>query len=260
MAKLGIIGGNGMLGTAIARGLLDSGMAGGDLWISSRSGRAGPLDDVPGLNVTRDSAELVAACPVVLLSVPPAQADHIGVDAADRLVISVMAGVTLDRIGRITGARRMVRAMSSPAAARRLAYSPFYCGVGVTGADRAAARALFAAVGLTDEVPDEAQIDDFTAMTGPVPGFVALFADAMVQFATDRGIAPEVADRAIRQLFLASGQLLSEEEATPGAQVQAMLDYDGTTAAGLRAMIDSPLTRTIAEGLDAAARKAREIG
>lgn len=259
MTTLGIIGGNGMLGSAIARGLLDSGTAPGNLWISSRSGTAGALEGT-GVRVTADNDELVAACPVILLSVPPALVDGIGIEAPDALVISVMAGVDVARLKALTGAGRVVRAMSSPAAGRRLAYSPYFCAPGVTAADRKVVAALFGAVGLTDEVPEEAQIDDFTAMTGPVPGFVALFAEAMVRFATERGIAPEVADRAIRQLFLASGQALAEDPEGPGAQVQAMLDYDGTTAAGLRAMIDSPLHAAIRDGLDAASRKAREIG
>lgn len=41
-------------------------------------------------------------------------------------------------------------------------------------------------------------------MTGPVPGFAALFAKGTITYAEARGIDPEVADRSMRQLFLAA--------------------------------------------------------
>ncbi len=59
-------------------------------------------------------------------------------------------------------------------------------------------RAIFDACGRTDEVEQEAHIECFTAMTGPVPGFVAFYAKAMVDYATAQGIAPEIADRAVK--------------------------------------------------------------
>ena len=121
-------------------------------------------------------------------------------------------------------------------------------------------RGLFAACGLTDEISDEAQIDTFTALTGPVPGFVAYFADCMIAYATKRGIEPAIADRAIRQLFRASGTVLAGEGASPGEHVREMIDYAGTTAAGLVAMRGSPIAASIEDGLDAATTKARELG
>ena len=49
--------------------------------------------------------------------------------------------------------------MSSPAAELGLAYSPWCAGNGVTEMDRHSVARLFQAVGLTDEVDDEEQID-----------------------------------------------------------------------------------------------------
>ncbi len=70
---LGIVGGNGQLGSAIARGLLTAGaIAPEALWISARSGWAEALADWPGVTVTADNQALADACDTVLLSVPPA--------------------------------------------------------------------------------------------------------------------------------------------------------------------------------------------
>ena len=261
LPRIGIIGGTGMLGSAIARGLLGSRVLGdGPLWLSSRSGTAAGLEAHGPVRATADNREFAGACDLIVLSVPPAAAADLDIDARDRIVVSVMAGVTIERLRRITGAARVVRAMSSPAAGRRLAYSPWFAGDAVTADDRRHVASLFEALGRADEVPDEAQIDLFTALTGPVPGFVALYADCMVRAAVDRGVAPATAERAVRQLFLAAGVMLAEDAPSPAEHVREMLDYAGTTAAGLEAMRDGPRADAIAEGLDAALARARTIG
>jgi pyrroline-5-carboxylate reductase len=258
--RVGIIGGAGQLGGAIARALLSSGtVAPGNLWISSRSGGAGALSDWPGLMVTIDNRQLAECCETLILSVPPASAGQLGVDAKDRLVISVMAGVTLVRLQEITGSARVVRAMSSPAAAFGMAYSPWIAAATVSAADRQTVRAIFAACGETDEVQNEGHIDHFTALTGPVPGFVALFADCMIRHAEEQGIAPALADRAIRQLLRASAEVLGRDSAKPAEHVKAMVDYAGTTAAGIAAMQDAGIARAVAVGLAAAAERAKHI-
>ncbi len=255
---LGIIGGSGMLGSAIAKGLLANGrLDPGHLWLSNRSGSAPDFCRWPGVHVTRSNQELADHCGIVLLSVPPLAAQTLEINARGRLVISVMAGVTMDQIGRWVRSERVVRAMSSPAAEMGLAYSPWCANAAVTESDRQSVRRLFEAIGLTDEVADEEQIDRFTALTGPVPGFVAYFADCMVQHALQRGIDPLIADRAIRQLFEAAGVMLARSDASPQQHVQDMIAYAGTTAAGLESMQSSPLRELIDTGLDAAFEKAR---
>ncbi|MCA0997674.1 pyrroline-5-carboxylate reductase family protein [Alloyangia pacifica] len=253
---VGVIGGTGMLGRSLVTGLLASGeVAAEALWVSNRSGRAEGLPD--GVLVTAEAQALVAACDVVILSVPPAQFGALEIDASGKLVISVMAGVSAARIAEHTGAERVVRAMSSPAAARRLAFSP-WCGA-LSAEDCAQVIRLLGACGSTAEVPDEAQIEIFTAMTGPVPGFVAQLAASMADYAERRGVAPEVADMAVRQLFLASGEMLAGDPQTASAHVRGMIDYAGTTAAGLLAMQEAGFQDAVDAGLDAAVARTREI-
>jgi pyrroline-5-carboxylate reductase len=259
--SIGIVGGSGALGSAIGHALLrDRFITSERLWISNRSGNASGFEEWPDTRFTTRNQELVDACQIVLLSVPPHLASSLGIEAEDRLVISVMAGVSIEQIEKETGARRVVRAMSSPAAEIRLAYSPWFTSVGVSDEDRNEVRGLFGACGQTDEVPSEDQIELFTALTGPVPGFVAYYADCMVTYAVKRGIDPAVADRAMRQLFHASGVIFAESEASPGEHVREMIAYAGTTAAGLEAMKASTLAASIEQGLEAAYQKTQCIG
>ncbi len=254
----GLVGGAGMLGSAILTAALTAQLVPVHrIWVSSRSGQLRGFDGHPELSVTSDNAELARSCDVVLLCVPPEAVAQLELSLADKLVISVMAGVTVARIGQLTGASRVIRAMSSPAAAQALAYTPWVATEAVSEADRDFAQALFEACGKTDQIASEAQLDVFTAMTGPVPGFVAFFAEAMAQYATAQGIAPQVADRAVRQLFLGAGQMMAEGTARPDDHVQEMIDYGGTTAAGLEVLRRSGLGEDLAKGLDAAVARSR---
>ncbi|MHA7774010.1 pyrroline-5-carboxylate reductase family protein [Roseibium sp. M-1] len=257
---VGILGGSGQLGSALATAWLESGtLAPESLWISNRSGSADGFEAWPQVRVTQSNQALTEACDVIFLSVPPALLESARIQAPDKLVVSVMAGVSRARLTELTGSERAVRAMSSPAARQRLAYSPWCASPSLTGDDRETVMALLSASGLADEVPTEDQIEVFTAITGPVPGFVALFADCVVQYAREKGIAPELAVRAVKQLFLASGRTMAEDEIAPAAHVQEMIDYAGTTAAGLRTLRDSDLAGLIAEGLDASVSRVRTI-
>lgn len=258
--SIGIVGGTGQLGGAIAHGLLRSQFIMPEqLWISSRSGNTSGFEEGLGIRFTTRNQDLVDACEIVIVAVPPHLASTVGINAQDRLIISVMAGVSIAQIEQQTRARRIVRAMSNPAAEIGLAYSPWCASLDLTDEDRDWTRRLFEACGQTDEVPDEEQIDQFTAMTGPVPGFVAYYADCMVKYALKHGIDPFIADRAVRQLFHASGVVLAKSEASPGAHVRDMIAYAGTTAAGLKAMKASPLAASIEHGLEAAYQKAQRM-
>ena len=258
---IGIIGGTGQLGSAIALGLLaNSAIKASQLWISSRDNKLAAFSSYPEINFSHDNQQVVDACEIIILSVPPHLFSTININGNDRLIISVMAGITLNKIKLATNSHRVVRAMSSPAANQGMAYSPWYPAPQLSSKDKELVLDVFSACGETDEIPSEDQLDQFTAMTGPVPGFVAYFADCMIKYAIGQGISAAIADKAIRQLFYASGSIFSQEKETPEDHVNEMIDYDGTTAAGLLSMKASPLSSLIEQGLAAACHKAKNIG
>jgi pyrroline-5-carboxylate reductase len=255
---IGIIGGTGWLGAAIARALLSSNFVDPNaLWISNRSGRREGFEAWPDVRFTTDNQELVNACPTVLLSVLPQDFGGVAVDARGHLVISVMAGASVEVIAGYTGAERIVRALPNAAAEIELSYTPWFAAPAVTAEDKEFVQSLFGTCGQTDEVPAEDQIDYFSALTGPGPAFVAFYMDAMIQHAVGRGVEPEIAERAIKQLFRGAGTMLAASDLSPARTVQVFIDYAGTTAVGLNAFQTSSLSENIGCGIDAAYRKAK---
>ncbi len=254
--RLTVIGA-GALGGAMIRAALATGTVTPDtLTICTRSGTASHSG---GARIMTDPQAAIAGAELVLLAIPPAALATFTMDASDTTILSVVAGASLARLETATGSTRVLRAMSSPAAARGLAFSPVFPGPGATQIDRDRALRLLAACGETAIVPDESQIDSFTALTGPVPGLVAFFAAAMIDHATRAGIDPAIADRAVRQLFLAAGTELAQDAPTAREHVAAMIAYAGTTAAGLEVLAGSDAAEVVDRALTAATLRARSI-
>lgn len=253
--KIGIIGGYGWLGNAIARSAVASGTVDpGSLTLSGRSGSRGG-GDVPGTHRTHDNAELARRSDVVVLSVRPDQFPAVEIDARGKLVVSVMAGVPARALSERTGAEQVVRAMPNAAASIGKSFTPWFALPAVPEAGKRLVQALFEACGKATEVPLESHIDYCVGMTGSGAAFPALLAQAMVEHAVASGLPPAFARKAAQGVLADASQLLAEVD-DPASIVQAMIDYRGTTAAALQTMIDRGFKDAVGAGLSAASTKA----
>lgn len=251
--RVGIIGGTGWLGRSIAAHALSAGVIDpGSLTISSRSGRGDVLAEWPGVAHVSENAELVRRSTVVVLSVRPQQFAEVASDMSGRLVISVMAGVSLASLEQRLGTDRVIRAMPNAAAEIARSYTPWFSGPGVTDADRAFVGALMACCGDQDEVSREDFVDYLAGLSGSGPAFPALLASAMLAHASERGLPADVAGRAVKAVICGSGRLLESGEFDPLALLQTFMDYRGTTAAALAKMIETGFNDAVKHGLSAA--------
>lgn len=258
-ARIGIIGGNGWLGSAIAQAVVATGAVDpARLTLSGRSGNRG-MAELPGAHWARGNEELVGRSDVVVLSVRPEQFPGVQINARGKLVVSVMAGVPAQTIAERTGAGEVVRAIPNAAAAIRRSFTPWYATPPVSAANKRIAQALFEACGEAAEVPLEAHIDYCVGMTGSGAAFPALLAQAMIAHAVAQGLPPAFAERAAKGVVAGASQLLVGEGGDPARIVQEMIDYRGTTAAALQAMIARGFTGAVAAGLEAAAAKAASM-
>ena len=196
--RVGIIGGNGWLGNAIAQAAVATGAVDpACLTLSGRSDNRGTAE-IPGARWTKDNGELVDRSDVVVLSVRPDQFTGVRIDARGKLVVSVMAGVPARAIAERTGADEVVRSIPNVAAAIRRSFTPWYATPPVSTESRRLVQTLFEACEEAAEVPLEAHIDYWVGMTGSGAAFPALLAQAMIAHAVAQGLPLEFAEHAAK--------------------------------------------------------------
>jgi len=253
VGRVGIIGGAGWLGFAIAKALVNSGtVAAGELVCSYRSRKP---QDTLGCMWTSDNRELVDRSDVIIVSVRPDDWMSVEADAGGKLVISVMAGVPAADIKKRLGTARVARALPNAAAAIGFSYTPCFL-QDPQASDVEIVSAIFRSCGEVDVVADERQIDYFTAMSGSGAAFPALLAESMMNDAIRRGIAPDIAMRAVQQVIIGAGRLQEAQRISPADTVKAFVDYRGTTAAGIEMMRERGFDQAVGAGLEAAYQRA----
>lgn len=255
--RIGIIGATGWLGSALGQRLLDQEIvAPQDLVLLNRSG---PRGDYHGHKVrwAQDAADLVAQTDVIIVSVRPQDWPGLNLMAPDKLIVSFMAGVGADQLSRTGG--RIIRAMPNAAAEIGASYSPFWAGARVRVQDRQTVARLLSAIGTSDELADETQIDLMTALPGSGAAYPALMALAMARFLRDRGVPDGIAWRATEAAICGGAAMLAGRIAEAGALVAAYRDYRGTTAAGIDAAEAAGFSTAITRALEAATDKARQM-
>lgn len=250
---LGIIGGTGWLGRAIAEALLDSGFIKPDhLMISNRSGVS---NFESGVRLLADNQHLVDLSDIVVLSIRPEQFRELQINARGKLVISLMAGVPAATISAATGADAVVRAMPNAAVEIRRSFTPWYSAGSLVERDRQWVQQLFECVGSADEVPDEDCIDYLSALSGTGPAFPAMLQLALTHQAVAAGIPLAIAQRAAQGVVVGGGQMLASRD--PQQMIESLMAYRGVTAAALQSMADQNIESIVGRAINAGAEVAR---
>jgi len=260
--SLGVVG-LGRMAQALLFPLLEAGLVegAGVRAVVASGASAARLAQAHGLAVGTDPTEAWAA-PVVLLAVKPQQLDQVALAARpgqQGLLISVLAGVKLERLQRLFPAWHCVRAVPNTPSLVRAGLTGLAFGPGVSSAQRTWVEALFGLVGEVHELP-EAQLDAFLALTSSGPAFVALVAEGMADGAVAAGLPRNLAHRLAHRTLAGTAALLDGQGLHPGQLKDMVSSPGGTTMAGLRMLEQAGVRSALLEAVVAAAQRSQELG
>ena len=207
-------------------------------------------------------SELVWQAPMQLLGIKPQQVDALAATAPvvdhQPLLISVLAGVTLDRLQRLFPGHRCVRAVPNTPALVGAGLTALAWGSGVTPDQQAQVKALFASVGDVLELPED-KLDAFLALTSSGPAFIALVAEAMADGAVAAGLARDLAHHLAHRTLAGTAELLHQRTLHPAVLKDMVSSPAGTTIAGLRALERGAVRSALIEAVVRAAERSREL-
>lgn len=264
--------GAGSMGGSILRGVLASGIRidGGITATNRTAEKAEAFQGVAGVTSIAladrpdGNAEAVAGARIVLVGVKPAMvpdllreiAPHL---AADTIVVSVAAGVTLQTFADVLGAdARVIRSMPNTPSTVRKGVTGLAAGTAATADDLALVRRLFETVGAVVEVP-ESQIDALSTISGSGPAYVYLLIEEFTKAAVGMGFQESDARLMVEQTFIGATALLEASGEDPAELRRRVTSPKGTTERAVAVLQDAHLDRTFADAAAAALVRAREL-
>ena len=203
------------------------------------------------------TAIVIAVKPQSAPDAVPTLARYVG---KSTLVLSIMAGRTIDFLERSLPGSAIVRAMPNTPAAIGRGISVAIGNDRISASQRKLAGELLAAIGKVEWARDESLMDAVTALSGSGPAYVFLLAEAMANAGIAAGLPPALATRLAQETVAGSGELLYRSASGAATLRQNVTSPGGTTAAALEVLMgpggfEELLTRAIA----AATRRSREL-
>lgn len=256
--------GAGVMGSAIADGLLRAGHRPSDVVLSDGNrDRLDQLEKDRGVR-TAGAGQAAAEADTVLLAVKPYDVGAVLDEIAATLrpgavVVSVAAGITTaDLEARLPAGTPVVRAMPNTPALVGEGMSAISAGsnCGVDGLRRA--EELLATCGKVLTVPEK-HLDAVTAISGSGPAYVFYVAEAMIEGGVLLGMPRPQASELVVQTLLGAATMLAETGDHPSLLRERVSSPGGTTIAALRQLDDHRVRAAVVTAMESAARRSAEL-
>ena len=259
--RLGVIG-YGNMAEAIVSGILKSGLNRADEIL------AYDISDVrfakaksAGLCTAKSIAEICTSCRYILLSVKPQVFSEIAAELSasvrENVVISIMAGVSVEKLLNNLPGARICRCMPN---------TPALIGEGITAVDASMLGEvekkyvfdIFNSVGKAVEIGD-GLMNAVTAGSGSGPAYVYLFIKTMIDAAVKIGLSAEQAKELVIHTLVGASKMVEKSSEPIDILIDRVCSKGGTTIEGIKVLKEKGLSDIVSECVRAAYNRAEEL-
>ncbi|MCB4742646.1 MAG: pyrroline-5-carboxylate reductase [Sulfurovum sp.] len=164
----------------------------------------------------------------ILLCIKPGNLENVSklLKGEAKLLLSVLAGTSIDKLKKEIKSKSVIRAMPNLAASEGASMTT------LTGDiyHRKEAEKLMRSMGEVLWLESEKEINIATALSGSGPAYLALIAEAFTDGAVNQGLKREDAIKVMQGLFAGFGKLITKMH--PALLKDSVMSPGGTTAAG----------------------------
>jgi pyrroline-5-carboxylate reductase len=216
-----------------------------------------------GVQVTGDNAQAAAASELVLLAIKPQIFSQVAQQILgvlkDAVIVSILAGISLDQLEDAFASKAVIRAMPNTPAQVGAGVTAIASGQHVKSEQLNLAKTVLSAVGSVVEVP-ESMMDAVTGLSGSGPAYVALIVEAMADGGVASGLPRNIAMQLAIDTVLGTAKLLKDSKLHPGELKDRVTSPGGTTIAGVAALEAGGLRSSLIEAVKAATARSKELG
>jgi pyrroline-5-carboxylate reductase len=217
----------------------------------------------PRIAVSIDNAAVAQASDAVIVAVKPqgleAMAGTLRGHLQGRLIVSVVAGVSLAQLQELLGTDLVVRVMPNTPALVRSGAAGYCVSPAVDEAQRSWVQASLQSVGMAECVSESA-LDAVTGLSGSGPAYAFLMIEALSDGGVAAGLPRTLATRFAAQTLLGAAKMVLETERHPGQLKDDVASPGGTTIAGLVVLERAGLRSALIDAVLAAAERSAELG
>lgn len=177
----------------------------------------------------------------------------------DSVVISMAAGVKLEKLEHLANECRFVRIMPNVPAQIGQAMTAICCNDDIEDYELQDIKEILSVCGKVEQVPEKL-MDCVTAVSGSGPAFVFMFIEALADAAVRCGMPRSQAYTYSAQTVYGSAGMVLETKNHPGVLKDSVTSPSGTTIEGVAALEKCGFRNAIIEAVTAACKKSTELG
>ena len=264
--ELGIIG-IGKIGSALVRRFVNTKTVKNDSIIiyDINEKRLKDVSEELNVEMASDNLELVKRSRCILVALIPQVINKVlseisKVISEDQILISIAAGVSLEKISKIINKPiALIRIMTNTpaiigAAATAIASNEF-----VNEKDLIFTKKLFKSVGLVVEL-DEMHLDAVTGLSGSGPAYIFIIIEALADGGVKMGLPRDISQKLAAHTVMGSAKLLLETGKHPGELKDMVATPGGTTITAIHEIESAKLRATLIRAVEAATLRSKTLG
>lgn len=202
---------------------------------------------------------------IIFLAVKPYHAENLYDELKpflqeDQIIISIMAGVSIQAMQDGLGLEKVVRAMPNLPAQVGKGLTTFTAAKEVSRLELSTVESILDTTGRSIKLDNENDIDASTGISGSGPAYVFYFMQSMLEAALKMGFSDYDSKVLVSATFDGAIELFKTHKLSPESWMEKVASKGGTTQAALESMEDNNVKELIQEAAFAAFNRAVELG
>ncbi len=259
--------GAGQMARALAGGFVRAGLVAAERIVAHDpvAAAAGQFAEaLPEARLVSDNREVARVADVLFLAVKPQQVGAVAGELAGslgsgQLLVSIAAGISLDRLAAAFGTGRVIRVMPNTPCLVGRGAAGYAWGPAVTREDAEYVGGLLQAVGVAFPV-EEKLLDAVTGLSGSGPAFVYTMIEALSDGGVRMGLPRATATALAAQTVLGAAEMVLTTGEHPAVLKDRVASPGGTTIAGLQALERHGFRAALMGAVEAATERSLELG
>lgn len=178
---------------------------------------------------------------------------------ANKIIVSMMAGIDIENLSRFTGSKKIVRVISNPPVLTHTGTHVLIASQQMDQLDKDLIETLYSATGQTFWAPSETQTDAIIALSGSGPAYFFYILDSMIKTGVSLGLDKQFALDLALQAATGAVEMIRKSNVAPADLCGKVTLANGITECALRMFELGNVSDDIRLAMKAAYHRSKEI-